>query len=150
MRKSILLALTVVILCASAFGILFLFGYVGNSAARVTREHGLKVPSSAYGFICRGDAWMHLFSDSGGSSAFEMARRDLPGFVSQLKVRQSNQGRHGNIFPGNSQYQIHRPWMSGVSMQTYDCESPTGDSLLVQIWAIDDGHVGVLLYTDWN
>jgi hypothetical protein len=150
MRRFILLALAVVVLSSSVFGILFLFGYVGNSAARVRREHGLKIPPSAYGFICRGDAWMHLFSDFGGASAFEMAARDLPAFVSQLKVRQSNQGRRGNIFPGNAQYQIHRPWMSDASTQTYDCESSTGDSLLVKIWAIDDEHVGVLLYTDWN
>jgi hypothetical protein len=35
-------------------------------------------------------------------------------------------------------------------MKTYRCASPTGDGLEVQIWAIDEAHVGVLLYTDWN
>ena len=150
MRKFILLALAMVVLSSSVFGILFLFGYVGNSAARVRREHGLNVPSSARGFICRGDAWMHLFSDSGAASAFEMAARDMPGFISQLRIRQTNEGRNGNILPINAQYQIHRPWMSAVSMQTYRCASLTGNSLAVQIWQIDDANVGVLLYTDWN
>jgi hypothetical protein len=92
---------------------------------------------------------MHLFSDSGAASAFEMASGDLPSFVSQLKIQQT-EGGPGSVFPGNAQYQIHRPWMSGVAMRTYRCASPTGDSLAVQFWAIDGESVGVLLYTDWN
>jgi hypothetical protein len=150
MRKSTLATLAVAILLASVFGLLLLFGYVGSSAARVRREHGLTVPSSARSFVCRGDAWMHLFSDSGAASAFEMASSDLPNFISQLKILQTNEGDSGNIFPRNAQYQIHRPWMSGVSLKMYRCASSTGDSLEVQIWPIDDAHVGVLLYTDWN
>jgi hypothetical protein len=150
MRKLIPVTLAVVILLSCVLGLLFLFGCVGSSAARVRREHGLKVPSSARGFVCRGDAWMHLFSDSGAASAFEMDSRELPSFVSQLKIRQSNEGAPENIFPINAQYQLRRPWMSGVPMQTYRCASATGDSLEVQIWAIGEDNVGVLLYTDWN
>ena len=149
-RKIVSAILAVVILCSFAYVLLFLFGYAGNSAARVRREHGLKVPSSARGFICRGDAWKHLFIDSGAASAFEMEVRDLPSFVTQLKILKTSEGLPCNIFPGNSQYQIHRTWMSDNSMKTYLCASPTGDSLEVQIWAIDEAHVGVLLYTDWN
>lgn len=93
---------------------------------------------------------MHLFMDSGAASAFKMAANDLPNFEAQLKILETNKGLPFGIFPGNSQYQIHPPWMSGVLMKTYRCASPTGDSLRVQIWAIDDSHVGVLLYTDWN
>jgi hypothetical protein len=150
MRKFIPMTVAAVILSSSVFGLPFVSGYVGSSAARVRREHGLKVPSSARGFICRGDAWMHLFSDSGAASAFEMASRDLPSFVLQLKIQQTAEGGPGSVFPGNAQYQIHRTWMSGISMRTYRCASPTGDSLAVQIWAIDGANVGVLLYTDWN
>jgi hypothetical protein len=150
MRKFIPVTLAVVILSCSVFGLLFLSGHVGSSAARVKREHGLKVPSSARGFICRGDAWMHLFSDSGAASVFEMASRDLPSFVSQLKIQQTNEGGPGSVFPGNAQYQIHRPWMSGVAMRTYRCASPTGDSLAVQFWAIDGESAVVLLYIGWN
>jgi hypothetical protein len=150
MRRFILSTLAVVLLCSVVLRIVFLLGYAGNSAARVRRENGLQVPSAARGFICRGDARMHLFSDSGAASALEMAARDLPSFVSQLKIRQSDEGLPGNIFPGNAPYQIHRPWVVGPSMKTYRCASPTGDGLEVQIWAIDETHVGVLLYTDWN
>jgi hypothetical protein len=133
-------------------GLLYLFGYVGASSARIEREHGLKLPSSARSFVCRGDAWMHDFSDSGAASAFEMASLGLPAFISQLKVQKVTDGYDFfPIFPSNSQYPIHRPWMSsGTPLKTYHCASPTGDSLDVQIWRIDEAHVGVLLYTDWN
>ena len=150
MRKSSLAILAVAILLSSVFGLLLLFGYIGNSASRISREHGLVVPSSAHSFVCRGDAWMHLFSDSGAASAFEMDSSDLPNFISQLKILQTNDGESGNIIPRNAQYQIQRPWMSGVSLKTYQCWSSTGDYLKIQIWPIDDTHIGVLVYTDWN
>src|SRR5882724_5098484 len=149
MRKRVLVMLAV-LLCSATFGLLFLSGYVGNSAVRVRREHGLKLPHSARAFVCRGDAWMHLFMDSGAASAFEMDARDLPSFLAQFKILQTKECLPGCIFPGNSQYQLHRAWMSGISMKTYRCASPTGDSLEVQIGTIDEAHVGVLLYTDWN
>ena len=150
MLKIISVILAVVLFLSSVLGLLFIFGYMGDSAARVRREHGLTLPASARGFVCRGDAWMHLFSDSGAASAFEMTARDLPGFLSQLKILGTNDCTRGTIFPLNAQYQIHRPWTAGVSMKTYRCTSSTGNSLTVQIWPIDGDNVGVLLYTDWN
>lgn len=139
----------------SVLGALFVFGYVGDSATRIQREHGLHLPSSAHNFVCRGEAWMHAFMDSGAASAFEMASSDVPSLVSQLKPfpdRQNDFGLEdtGCVFPSNPQYQIHRPWLSGVPLKKYCSVSSTGDSLDVQVWPMDDTHVGVLLYTDWN
>jgi hypothetical protein len=148
-EKSALVMLTVVILLASSFGLLFLFGYVGSSGVRVSREHGLKIPPSAHSFVCGGDAWMHWSLDSGAASAFEMASNDLPSFLSQLKIRQTHEGG-ASIFPENSKYEIRRPWTSGIPLKTYRCTSRTGDSLDVQIWKVDDATAGILLYTDWN
>jgi len=131
---------------ATAFvtGFLFLFGYVGCTATRIERLHGLRLPISARKFACRGDYWMHTFIDSGGASAFEMAAIDLPTFVGQLKIHDTQEG----IF--RFEDQIRRPWMTGNPLRTYRCASPTGDELDVKVWAIDDAHVGILLYTDWN
>jgi hypothetical protein len=136
----------------SYWGVLFVLGYVGDSAARIQREHGLRLPPSARNFVCRGDAWMHNFMDSGAASAFEMAPSDLPSFVSQLKIHEVHPGDCSGpcIIASNPQYQIRRPWMSAPPLKTYCCASPTGDYLAVQIWIIDDTHVGVFLYTDWN
>lgn len=129
-------------------GLLFWSGYFGNSATRIEREHGLKLPSSAHNFVCRGDAWMHHFVDSGASSAFEMSARDIPAFVSQLNVHKLEQSECC-IFPSNFQYPIHRSWMLGPA-KTYHCASSTGSSLDIQIWPLDGSRVGVLLYTNWN
>jgi|SRR6267154_1471356 len=148
-QKSAFAFAIVAIVLASSFGLLFLFGYVGSSSVRVTREHGLEVPSSAHSFVCGGDAWMHMFMDSGAASAFEMASNDLPSFLSQLNIRETHEGEFP-ILPMNSMYQIRRPWTLGVPLKTYRCSSRTGDSLDVQVWKVDDLTVGVLLYTDWN
>lgn len=153
-RTTFVLA-AVVALTPAAYGLLYLIGYAGSSTARVKREHGVTLPPSARKLVCRGDAWMHQFMDSGAAAAFEIPASDLPGFVSQLRVRESSEGSPlasaaTDIFPANRQYQIDRPWISGVPLKRYRCVSPTGDWLSVQIWEIDDGHVGVLLYTDWN
>jgi hypothetical protein len=148
-QKSALVMLSVVTLLASSFGLLFIFGYIGSSGVRVSREHGLQIPPSAHSFVCGGDAWMRRFMDSGAASAFEMASDDLPSFLSQLKIRETHEGDSG-ILPTNSQYQIRRPWTSGIPLKTYRCTSRTGDSLDVQIWKVDDATVGVVLYADWN
>ncbi len=148
-QKFALVLLTVLVVLALCFGMLFLLGYVGSSAVRVSREHGLKIPPSARSFVCGGDAWKHRFIDSGAASAFEITSSDLPRFLSQLSIRETHDGNSG-ILPMNSQYQIRRPWTSGIVLKTYRCASLTGNSLDVQIWKVDDETVGILLYTDWN
>ena len=127
----------------------FATGFLGHSATRIRREHGLRLPASASHFECRGDAWLSII-DRGAASTFEMARTDMVSFTSQLRVRESGTGVVTSIFPGNSQYQVSAPWRAGTPIATYHCQSPTGDFLSVQIWPIDDSRVGVRLYTDWN
>src|ERR1700730_789573 len=100
-HKSTLIMLIIVATLACGFGLLFVFGYVGSSGVRVSREHGLKVPPSAHNFVCGGDAWMHRLSDSGAASAFEMKSSDLPGFLSQLKIQETHEDGFG-IFPTNA------------------------------------------------
>jgi len=142
-------AMLALVILAGISGLLFLFGFVGSSGVRVRREHGLEIPPTAHSFVCGGDAWMHRFMDSGAASAFKMASSDLPSFLTQLKLLETHDG-DCRILPINSQYQIRRPWTSGIASKTYRCASPTGDSLEVQIWKIDAATVGVILYTDWN
>lgn len=123
-------------------------GYIGSSATRIEREHGLRLPSSAKSFVCRGDAWMHVFNDSDAASTFVMDSDDLAQFTSQLQACDVHRGQTG--FPMDARHEIKRPWMSSEAIQTYRCRSATGSELDAQIWRIDDAHIGVLLYTDWN
>src|SRR6185369_14839571 len=67
----------------------------GSSAKRIHREHGLELPRSASQFVCRGDAWKHVFIDAGAASAFEMASNDLPQFIAQLKIKKTHEGAFG-------------------------------------------------------
>jgi hypothetical protein len=147
MRSRKIVAAAVVLLGLLALP--FFAGFVGDSAVRIRREHGLKLPSSASQFECKGDAWITIM-DRGASSTFVMARSDMPSFVAQLKIRDSSTGAVTSIFPGNAQYQVSAPWRTGVPIATHYCRSPTGDSLAVQFWSIDEARVGVCLYTDWN
>ena len=139
-----------VMACVFAIGLPFLFGFFGDSATRIKREHGLQLPASASHFVCGGDAWISIM-DRGAASAFELAQTDLPSFISQLRVRSSSAGVSGCIFPGNSQYQIRVPWRaSATGITTYHCDSPTGDFLNVEVWRIDQSRAGICIYTDWN
>jgi hypothetical protein len=145
---------TVVIAFGAGIVLLFVLGFwlwdsfFGQSIRRLEREHGLKIPASASDILCRGDAW-ELLDDRGAASAFVITTNDLPAFTSQLKVRSTLWKQEG-IFPGNQEYQIHKPWMTGYPMTTYRCVSPKGKDLYVQIWRVGDFRVGVCLYTDWN
>ena len=154
MPKRTLLLLFILLCIGLALFTVIYGACIGSSAKRVTREHGLVLPASASHFVCKGDAWI-MIMDRGAASAFEIASNDVPRFLAQLKIKDTHHGDHrpeysNSIFPGNPQYQVQTPWMSGSPMETYHCASPVGDFLDVQIWPIDAAHVGVCLYTDWN
>jgi len=127
-----------------AVGVIIYQGILDQSTERIAREHGLALPPSATNPECRGDAW-RMILDRGASSTFEMARTDLCAFVSKLRV----QGHHTSI-PANRIYQVSAPWIAKSPLASYECASPTGDFLDVQIFPIDCKRVGVRLYTDWN
>ncbi|BCU75518.1 hypothetical protein [Luteolibacter sp. LG18] len=132
------------LLMVAAAGFVAYEAMLDQSTDRIAREHGIALPASASNPECRGDAW-HMILDRGASSTFEMARKDLCGFVSKLKV----QGSRTSI-PGNEVYRVSAAWTKSHPMASYECESPTGDFLDVQIFPIDCKRVGVRLYTDWN
>jgi hypothetical protein len=128
--------IVVTLAVAGIASFLFVFGYVGNSVARVSREHGLRVPPSASHFVCKGDAWIPIL-DRAAVSTFEMARADLASFTNQLRIRKPDA--------------ISTAYASDDGcFATYYCDSPTGDFLFVSLWKIDESRVRVRLYTDWN
>ena len=127
-------------------------GYIGNSLARIKREHGLRLPASASLFVCGGDAWLPaLWPGCGAASAFEIRAPDLPAFLSQLQILYSQDAAAQSIFPWQSRYHIQVPWPASASAAaTYHCDSPTGDSLDVQVRPLPDSRVGICLFTAWN
>src|SRR5437588_8963061 len=93
----------------------FLLGFVGNSATRVEREHGLRLPPSASRFVCRGDAWIPVL-DRVAASTFQIAGSDLTSFTNQLKMHTPD----GYGRPPS-------PHSSPTNIASYYCSSPTGD-----------------------
>ncbi|WP_395748685.1 hypothetical protein [Prosthecobacter sp.] len=146
--KTTLAVLASLVLIALAIG--GLTPFFGDSASRIHREHGLTLPASVSGIECRGDAWMRICSDCGAASSFEIPVSDLPVFLSQLRVIDTDTTSFSSIFPRNPQYRVKRSWMSGRPTATYHCSSPTADGLSVQTWTAGPSSVGVCLYTDWN
>jgi len=142
-RRVIMVAAVAVALLAVAF--VFTHSAFRDPRSRIEHEHGLRLPTSASEFECRGDA-ARGFLDRGAASAFTVATNDLAGFLAQLTVRTSLQ----TFIPGNSQYQLHAAWRRGSPLATYSCASAVGDWLHVEVWPIDSTRVGVSLYTDWN
>lgn len=129
--------LIVVFAAVCAIGLLFVFGYVGNTLTRVKREHGIQIPPSASHFVCKGDAWLP-FLDRVAVSTFEMAFSDVASFTNQFRVKTSDS--LSAAFASDDE----------GSFVSYYCDSPTGDFLFVRHWKVDDSHVRVRLYTDWN
>jgi hypothetical protein len=130
-----LVGVTAVVVCTVTF--VFAFGYVGNSKVRVIREHGLRVPSSASHFVCKGGAWFP-FLDRVADSTFEMGLSELGSFTNQLRLKTPDAISAAFASPDDGR------------LATYYCESPTGDFLFVSLWRMDDSRVRVRLFTDWN
>jgi len=132
--KQTFVCLTCIICVLSS---LFVFGFIGNSATRVRREHGLLLPTSASRFKCKGDAWISIL-DRTADSTFLMSRSDLVTFTNQLKTREPD-----GLFKHQSPF-----FSDGIT--TLYCDSPTGDFLLVDISDASDSEVWIRLLTDWN
>jgi hypothetical protein len=105
-----------------------------QSAARVEREHGVRLPPSARAFVCRGDAWTG-FLDRGAFSSFEVDAADLPQFLAQLRP-------HGSG--------IYFGFTDETGAVRYDCHSPTGDRLYVLVHERPDERPRIELSTDWD
>jgi hypothetical protein len=119
-----------------------------NTRERAEFEHGIVLPASAGGFQCRGDA-LRGFLDRGASTVFVMDAGDVPALKSRVRM-----GSHLiSDIPGNDVYRagIIFPWKAGTGpLEAWDCDSPTGDWLRVEIRPVATGRVGVWMYTDWN
>ena len=133
---------------AVAMAALAIFLGLVNSQTRwrAEWEHGIVLPASATAFQCRGDV-NRLVLDRGASTIFEMAASDVPVLKSRLSI---NPARQTSV-PGNAQHRgFAFPWTGAAPAETLSCDSPKGDWLHVEFYPLDDGRVGVWMYTDWN
>ena len=166
-RVPIIGAILAVVTCA--FAARFVVLGCGDSRFRAEHDHGIRLPKSARGIQCRGDAWRG-FLDRGAVTLFEMSNEDLESFLSQVRIRSRNRpAKVGdgdpcvggwNVWPvgsptacpGNPEYCGFRPtWRgSAVPIEMLSCHSPVGDWLHVEVWALSPTGLVVKLCTDWN
>jgi len=119
-----------------------------QTVERAEWEHGITLPASVTNIECHGEAYILWAPDKGACTAFEMRKLDVPA----LKSRLGSPVSYMTYVPGNRQYQQHTfSWLNGSGpAEEIGCTSSTGDWLHVEIWPIDDGNIGVRMYTDWN
>jgi len=137
--------------------------------AKAETGHGLSLPSSAQHIQSVGDAWRG-FLDRGAVTLFEMDSGELSTFLSQITVNsRSGPAKSGpgdpcvggwNVWPvgsptacpGNPEYSGFTSTWSGatIPLEMMSCESPVGDSLHIEVWAVAPTGLVIKLCTDWN
>ena|GEM_PF-3082706 len=134
------------------FVLLFLFVGCGtppsDPRAKAESVHGMRLPSSAQSIQSVGDAWRGPL-DRGASTVFTMDSAKLQEFVATLHVDTNV----STFIPGNEIYHhgLDKPWSpESQPMTNMSCKSPVGDFLHVRVFRLDDGRLGVHMYTDWN
>jgi hypothetical protein len=75
-----------------------------------------------------------------------MAPAELDLFVSQLKI-ETNPNSYAFTIGGHG---FPPEWGTATLLSRYPCKSPVGDFLVAAVWQVDESHLGVTLYTDWN
>jgi len=150
---------------------------IGNSRFRTEWDHGIKLPTSARNFQCRGDAFK-LVLDRNAISLFEMDTADAQIFFSLFKIEseftlQSAQTVCDPLNPTPLHYAIpvggttpawtstagtglgnvykwRKTWSAQPTViRSMHCKSPVGDWLQIIEWEVD-GHRLIQLHTDWN
>jgi hypothetical protein len=117
-----------------------------QSARRIEREHGIRLPKSATAFQCAGTAW-HGILDREAISTFEIDAMDLPVLTKQLRER---------AVPGPQvEIDYHRfrgPWdqRGAAPLLSMHCDSTTGDWLDFEAWRTDGDRIVIWLYTNWD
>ena len=131
-------------------------------------DHKIVLPASVSNIQNRGDSNLEQ-PDRGIATLLEIDRKDLKGFVAQLKItdRQRPAKQQGDptvngwnvwpqasktFVPGNEVYAgFKKTWTTAPTPEEMlSCQSQAGDWLHVEIWKLSDTKVLLKLYTDWN
>jgi len=147
MKKATLLsgigALGLVLLPVTA---LFLGGFLGSSAARIQRDHSLRLPSAASDIHCVRFISLSTFMDSGEQATFVIPKASLETFISQIEPRPEwikfDQAKVSLAIPPS--------WTTRPVVARY-CRRSTEDNMLtVEIFDLGNSKLGVAVATIWN
>ena len=131
-------------------------------------DHKIVFPTSAKNIQNRGNSKVNLL-DRGIATMMEIDRKDLEGFVAKLKVSERRkpvqetgdptvngwnvwpQGAR-TFVPGNKVFSgFNKTWDAVPKPEEMlSCQSPTGQSLHVEVWRFPSGGVLLKLFTWWE
>jgi hypothetical protein len=131
-------------------------------------DHKIAFPASAANFQNRGNSQIG-FLDRGIATLVVIDRKDLDGFLAQLKINERRRPAKEkgdptvngwNVWPqdartfvpGNDVFSgFKKTWdVEPVPIEMLSCQSPAGDWLHVEIWNLSDTGVLLKIFTQWN
>lgn len=117
-------------------------GLLGNSTARLERDHGIVLPYSVSHIQCKNLLSLTTFADIRASASFEMARSDLDSFLYQF---------HGSLStPLPDDYSLASPRDFRGITASYRGLSREGHMFRLDIHDVDADTIGVCIDTFWN
>ena len=129
MKKALVAFVPLAIL--TSLGVLLYFeGFIGDSPARVTREHSISLPLSATNIHCDGTFAITTLGDFSAYASFEVAQSDLPGILSQFRME--------------------RPPEQDGNQTVYSFESRDGNFGTIRTSTVANSRVAVSIGTSWN
>lgn len=141
---------SVKLLCVIAAGMLFLSaftlyatGFLGNSSARVAREHSVTLPPSASNIRCEGLFAITALGDFEADTSFDVTAADLPGILSQFTWQLAASTKSISEFmPVPMRFSRPGAMRRGVSRD--------GNEVILQPYDLGAGRDGVCICTQWN
>lgn len=125
MRKVLLPSILVVV---ATFAAMYLGGFAGNTAARVSREHSVSLPTSVSNIFCLYPISVSALFNSYTISTFTVAPKDAAGLLSQFRQTSKPETL------GNSSY--------------YKGESRNGNAVTIQVTQLDPSHTAFYIRTE--
>lgn len=121
-----------------------------NTRLRAEMSHGMSLPPSAHDIQCRGDALTSI-GDRAEITWFQISSGDLKPFLAGLASSSTTRPVFGASL-GNAEYTGHQKTWTGPQTlnQIFQCRSPAGDFLIIEVWDLPGGEHLIKMYTDWN
>lgn len=143
MKPRLFIAASILFLGAFA---LYTTGFLGNSRARVARDHSVVLLPSASYIRCGGLFSINTFGDFDADTSFEVAATDLPAVLSQFTWQPDVSG--ASIKSLDERMTIPAQFTHPSAMRWG--RSHDGNTVYFQSYALSAERTGVCIYTIWN
>ena len=123
--------------------LVYCFGFIGNSFARIRRDQSIALPVSTSHIRC-GQLFSLTFTDVDVDASFEVASNDLPAVLSQFRWETNSDDR----FVLSERMKVPDGFVHPSALQRG--WSHDGNCAYLQWYDLGRGRVGICIYTIWN